>query len=174
MPSGNAGGRSGEPNHVMRTVFAAVALLALAACTSTPPSTPTTEQAPSPTPTDSAGVSCEDAPVDVVGAALGLRLNHPRQTITDNVVRCTYDGGTTEVRFETGANPASFAEGRAEHGQVTDLPDFHDEAYRATAVMGEVVRTVVAARAGTVEIAVTSGATAEQARRLVDDLFATL
>ncbi|MCC8243786.1 hypothetical protein [Saccharothrix luteola] len=158
----------------MRTVVAVVALLALAACTSTPPSTPTTEPPPAPTATDSAGVNCEDAPADVVGAALQLRLNHPRQTIADNVVRCTYDGGTTEVRFETGATPASFAEGRAEHGQVTDLPGFHDEAYRATAVTGEVVRTAVVARAGTVEITVTSGATAEQARQLVNDLFATL
>jgi hypothetical protein len=161
----------------MRTVFAAVSVLALAACTSTPPSTPTTpttEQPPSPTATDSAGVSCEDAPEDVVGAALALRLNHPRQTIADNVVRCTYDGGTTEIRFETGANAASFAEGRADHGQVTDLPDFHDEAYRATAVTGEVVRTAVVARAGTVEITVTSGATADQARQLINDLFATL
>ncbi|MEU4768146.1 hypothetical protein AB0H12_33350 [Actinosynnema sp. NPDC023794] len=158
----------------MRTAVAAVALLALAACTSTPPSTPTTEPPPAPTATDSAGVNCEDAPADVVGAALRLRLNHPRQTIADNVVRCTYDGGTTEVRFETGADAASFAEGRAEHGQVTDLPGFHDEAYRATAVTGEVVRTVVVARAGTVEIAVTSGATAEQAQRLVNDLFAAL
>lgn len=174
MRSGNVGGRSGEPTHVMRTVFAAVALLALAACTSTPPSTPATEPAPSPTPTDSAGVNCEDAPEDVVGAALELRLNHPRQTITDNVVRCTYDGGTTEVRFETGANPASFAEGRAEHGQVTELPDFHDEAYRATAVRGEVVQTAVVARKGAVEIAVTSGATAARAQQLINDLFATL
>lgn len=160
----------------MRTVVAVVALLALAACSSTPPSTPTTEPPPPPPPTatDSAGVNCEDAPADVVGTALQLRLNHPRQTIAGNVVRCTYDGGTTEVRFETGATPASFAEGRAEHGQVTDLPGFHDEAYRATAVTGEVVRTAVVARAGTVEITVTSGATAAQAQQLVDDLFAAL
>ncbi|WP_461120007.1 hypothetical protein [Saccharothrix stipae] len=158
----------------MRTVLPAVALLALAACTSAPTSTPTTEQAPSPTPTDSAGVNCEDAPEDVVGAALELRLNHPRQTITDNVVRCTYDGGTTEVRFETGADAASFAEGRREHAQVTDLPGFHDEGYRATAVTGEVVRTAVVARAGTVEITVTSGAHADRAQRLINDLFAAL
>lgn len=157
----------------MRTV-PALALLALAACTSTPPSTPTTEPPPAPTATDSAGVNCEDAPAEVVGAALELRLNHPRQAIADNVVRCTYDGGTTEVRFETGADAASFADGRAEHGQVTDLPGFHDEAYRATAVTGEVVRTAVVARAGTVEITVTTGATAEQAQRLVNDLFAGL
>lgn len=158
----------------MRTVPPAVALLALAACTSAPASTPTTEQAASPIATDSAGVTCADAPPDVVGAALGLRLNHPRQTITGNVVRCTYDGGTTEVRFETGADAASFAEGRREHGQVTDLPDFHDEAYRATAVTGEVVLTAVVARAGAIEITVTSGATADRAQRLVNDLFAAL
>jgi hypothetical protein len=158
---------------VKGTVLVAVAVLA-AACTSTPPSTPTTEQPPSPTATDSAGVNCEDAPADVVGAALELRLNHPRQTITDNVVRCTYDGGTTEVRFETGADTASFAEGRAEHARITDLPGFHDEAYRATTVTGEVVRTTVTARAGTVEITVTSGATADRAQRLIDALFAAL
>ncbi len=156
----------------MRTVLAAVALLALAACTSAPPSTPTPEQAP--TATDSAGVSCGDAPADVVGAALGLRLSHPRQTITGNVVRCTYDGGTTEVRFETGADATSFAEGRAEHARVIDLPGFHDEAYEATAVTGEVVRTAVVARAGAVEITVTSGATADRTRKLIDDLVAGL
>jgi hypothetical protein len=119
-------------------------------------------------------VNCEDAPEDVVGAALELRLNHPRQTITDNVVRCTYDGGTTEVRFETGADAASFAEGRREHAGVIDLPGFHDEGYRATAITGEVVRTAVVARAGTVEITVTSGAHADRAQRLVNDLFAAL
>lgn len=158
----------------MRTVLAAVAVLALAACTSPPPTTPTTELPPPPTATDSAGVNCEDAPSDVVGAALGLRLNHPRQTITDNVVRCTYDGGTAEVRFETGADAASFARSREAHARITDLPGVHDEAYRATAVTGEVVHTAVAARAGTVQITVTSGATADQARRLVDELFAAL
>ncbi|OKI33283.1 hypothetical protein A6A25_05740 [Saccharothrix sp. CB00851] len=149
-------------------------VLALAACTSTPPSTPTTDQPPPSTATDSAGVNCADAPADVVGTALGLRLNHTRQTITDNVVRCTYDGGTTEVRFETGADAASFAKSRAEHARATDLPGFHDEAYHATAVTGEVVQTSVTARAGTVQITVTTGATTDRAQRLVNDLFAAL
>ncbi|MEU4740820.1 hypothetical protein AB0G02_10175 [Actinosynnema sp. NPDC023658] len=158
----------------MRTVPAAVAVLLLSACTSTSTSSPTSEPAPPPTATESAGVNCEDAPEEVVGAALRLRLNHPRQTITDNVVRCTYDGGTTEVRFETGADAASFAEGRAEHPRATDLPGFHDEAYRTTEVTGEVVLTAVTARAGTVEITVTSGATADQAQQLVSALFAAL
>lgn len=162
---------------MIRTVLAAVALLALGACTSTstetPTSTPTTGPAP-PTATDSAGVNCEDAPPEVVGAALRLRLNHPRQTITDNVVRCAYDGGTAEVRFETGADAASFAQGRQEHAQVIDVPGFHDEAYRATAVTGEVVRVAVVARRGAVEITVTSGANAEHAQQLITDLFATL
>ncbi|XVS65802.1 hypothetical protein ACQPYE_07030 [Actinosynnema sp. CA-299493] len=153
----------------MRTVLP-LALLALCACTSTPAAEPP----PSPPPTDSAGVNCEDAPSDVVGAALEMRLDQPRQTITGNVVRCAYGGGTAEVRFETGADAASFAEGRGDHGRITDLPGFHDEAYRATAVTGEVVRTVVVARAGTVEITVTSDATADRAQRLVDALFATL
>ncbi|WP_367131404.1 hypothetical protein [Saccharothrix sp. HUAS TT1] len=160
---------------MIRTVLA-VALLALSACTSTPPdpppSAPPTE--PPSTATDSAGVNCDDAPPEVVGAALRLRLNHTRQTITGNVVRCAYDGGMAEVRFETGADAASFAGGRAEHGRVTDLPDFHDEAYRATDVVGEVVKTTVVARSGTVEVTVTSGANADQARQLVDDLFAAL
>ncbi|MCE6993580.1 hypothetical protein LZG04_01975 [Saccharothrix sp. S26] len=156
----------------MRTVLG-VALLALCACTSPPPSTPATEP-PSSTATDSAGVSCEDAPADVVGPVLELRLNHPRQTISGNVVRCTYDGGTAEVRFETGADATSFAANRADHAGITDLPGFHDEAYRATAVTGEVVQTAVAARAGTVAITVTSGATADRAQRLIDALFAAL
>ncbi|WP_158840907.1 hypothetical protein [Saccharothrix deserti] len=159
---------------MIRTVLAASALVALGACTSAPTPPPTTEAPPPPTPTDSAGVNCEDAPEDVVGAALRLRLNHPRQTITDNVVRCSYDGGNTEVRFETGADAASFAEGREDHTDITDLPGFHDEAYRAIAVTGEVVQTAVVARAGTVEITVTSGANADQAQQLITDLFANL
>jgi hypothetical protein len=158
---------------VTKTVLA-LALFVLCACTSAPTSTPTAEQPPSSTPADSAGVNCEDAPQDVVGTALELRVARPRQTITGNVVRCAYEGGTAEVRFETGADAASFAEGRADHAGATDLPGFHDEAYRATAVTGEVVQTAVAARAGTVEITVTSGATAERAQRLIDALFAAL
>ncbi|MFE9746126.1 hypothetical protein ACFYOT_14560 [Saccharothrix saharensis] len=153
----------------MRTVLP-LALLALCACTSTP----ATEPPPAPTPTDSAGVSCEDAPPDVVGAALEMRLNGPRQTISGNVVRCTYGGGSAEVRFETGADATSFAEGRRDHTGITDLPGFHDEAYRATAVTGEVVRTAVVARAGTVEITVTTDATADRAQGLIDTLFAAL
>ncbi|ONI85667.1 hypothetical protein ALI22I_28280 [Saccharothrix sp. ALI-22-I] len=159
---------------MIRTVLIAVALLALGACTSAPPPSPTTESTPPSTPTESAGVNCEDAPEDVVGAVLQLRLNHPRQTITDNVVRCSYDGGMTEVRFETGADAASFAEGRKDHAQIADLPDFHDEAYRATAVTGEVIQTAVVARAGTVEITVTSGAHADQAQQLITTLFTRL
>jgi hypothetical protein len=161
---------------VIRTVLAAVALLALGGCTGTPtpPPPPTAEQSPTPTSTDSAGVNCEDAPEDVVGAALGLKLNHPRQTISGNVVRCSYDGGMTEVRFDTGADAASFAEGRKEHARATELPDFHDEAYRATAVTGEVVHTAVVARRGTVKITVTSNANADQAQHLITDLFARL
>jgi hypothetical protein len=157
-----------------RIALAAVALLALGACTSAPTSTPTTSETPPPTATDSAGVNCEDAPEDVVSAALRLRLAHARQTITDNVVLCSYDGGMAEVRFETGADAASFAAGRREHAQVIDVPGFHDEAYRATAVTGEVVRVAVVARRGTVEITVTSGANVEHAQQLITDLFATL
>lgn len=165
---------------MIRTVLVAAALLALGACTGTPtaPPTPTpppaTAQSPTPTATDSAGVNCEDAPEDVVGAALGLVLGHPRQTITGDVVRCSYDGGMTEVRFRTGADATSFAERRREHARATDLPDFHDEAFRATAVTGEVVHTAVVARRGTVEITVTSNANADQAQRLITDLFARL
>jgi hypothetical protein len=159
---------------VIRTVLCAVALLALSACTSTATPPPAAESTPPSTATDSAGVNCEDAPEDVVGAALRMRLNRPRQTISDNVVRCTYDGGTAEVRFETGADAASFAASRKDHAQVTDLPGFHDEAYRATAVTGEVVQTAVAARAGTVQITVVSGANADQAQQLISALFATL
>ncbi|NUT46981.1 MAG: hypothetical protein HOV94_06600 [Saccharothrix sp.] len=158
---------------MMRTVLAAASLLALAACAGPPDAAPTTGQ-PAPPSADAQGLTCDDAPVEVVGAALRLRVNHPRQTISGNVVRCAYDGGTTEVRFRTGADAASFAAGRGAHAQVTDLPGFHDEAYRATEVAGEVVRTAVVARAGAVEITVTSGATAEQAQRLIDDLFAAL
>ncbi|WP_141978673.1 hypothetical protein [Saccharothrix saharensis] len=147
-----------------------MALLALCACTSAP----ATEPPPSPTPTDSAGVNCEDAPPNVVGAALEMRLTGPRQTISGNVVRCAYGGGSAEVRFETGADAASFAEGRRDHSGITDLPGFHDEAYRATAITGEVVRTAVVARAGTVEITVTTDATADRAQQLIDTLFAAL
>lgn len=157
-----------------RTALAATALLVmLGACTSAPTPPPASETPP-PTATDSAGVNCEDAPEDVVGAALRLRLTHARQTITDNVVLCSYDGGMAEVRFETGADAASFAQGRQEHAQVIDVPGFHDEAYRATAVTGEVVRVAVVARRGAVEITVTSGANAEHAQQLITDLFATL
>ncbi|WP_033438299.1 hypothetical protein [Saccharothrix sp. NRRL B-16314] len=162
---------------MIRTVLVAAALLALGACTGTPPAPtppPATAQSPTPTATDSAGVNCEDAPEDVVGAALGLELNHPRQTITGDVVRCSYNGGMTEVRFHTGADAASFAESREKQARATDLPDFHDEAYRATAVTGEVVLTAVVARRGTVEITVTSNANADQAQRLITDLFARL
>ena len=117
-------------------------------------------------------MNCEDAPADVVGRR-GAAAQPPAPTITDIVVRCTYDGGTTEVPSRR-ARTASFAEGRAEHARITDLPGFHDEAYRATTVTGEVVRTTVTARAGTVEITVTSGATADRAQRLIDALFAAL
>ncbi|MFD1145754.1 hypothetical protein [Saccharothrix hoggarensis] len=158
---------------MIKTVLA-VALLALGACTSTPPTTEPSQTPPAPPATDSAGVSCDDAPEDVVGTALRLRLGRVSQTITGNVVRCAYDGGTAEVRFETGADAASFAEGRADHAGATDLPGFHDEAYRATAVTGEVVRTAVVARAGTVEITVLSGARTEHAQQLVTELFARL
>lgn len=162
---------------MIRTVLCAVALLALGAlgaCKSTATPPPTTESTPPSIATDSAGVSCENAPEDVVGAALRMRLNHPRQTITDNVVRCSYDGGTAEVRFETGADAGSFAEGRKDHARITDLPGFHDEAYRAVAITGEVVQTAVVARSGTVQITVVSGANADQAQQLISDLFATL
>lgn len=157
-----------------RTALAAAVLLALGACTAEPQAVPTTTAPPSPTATESAGVSCADAPQDVVAAALRLRLNHSRQSIRDNVVTCTYDGGGAEVRFTTGADAASFAQRRAQRRDAVDLPGFHDEAYRATTTSGEVVHTVVVARRGTVEIAVSSGANADQARQLVSELFARL
>ncbi|MFI9006554.1 hypothetical protein ACIGNX_04870 [Actinosynnema sp. NPDC053489] len=157
----------------MRTV-PVVALFALCACTGPPADPPAAGPPPSSAVAGSTVLTCAAAPADVVGTALGQRLNHPRQTIAGNVVRCAYEGGTTEVRFETGADAASFARGREEHGQVTDLPGFHDEGYRATAVTGEVVLTAVAARAGAVAITVTTGATADRAQRLVDTLFAGL
>ncbi|MDR6598644.1 hypothetical protein ACFFSW_08325 [Saccharothrix longispora] len=157
-----------------RTALVAAALLALAACTSAQDAAPATQAAPSTTATDSAGVNCDDAPQDVVATALGLRLQHSRQAIRDTVVTCTYDGGGAVVRFRTGADAASFAEGRGAQDHVEDVPGFHDEAYRATTTRGEVVQTVVAARRGTVEITVTSGATVDRATRLVDTLFARL
>lgn len=174
---GNACGRSGEHRCVTaRTalVAATAALLALTACTSTEDAAPATQSAPSTTATESAGVNCDDAPQDVVATALELRLQHSRQAIRDDVVTCTYDGGGAVVRFRTGADAASFAEGRGAQEHVEDVPGFHDEAYRATTTRGEVVQTVVAARRGTVEITVTSGATVDHATRLVDTLFARL
>jgi hypothetical protein len=158
-----------------RTALVVAALLALGGCSAEPDAAPvTTATEPPPTATESAGVNCADAPQDVVAEALRLRLNHSRQSITDNVVTCTYDGGGAQVRFTTGADAASFARRRAEHPGAVDLPGFHDEAYRATVTTGEVVRTVVAARRGAVEIEVSSGAHVEHAERLVSALFARL
>ncbi|QFZ17212.1 hypothetical protein [Saccharothrix syringae] len=157
-----------------RTALAAAALLALGACSAEPAPAPTTSTEPPPTATESAGVSCADAPQDVVGEVLGLRLNHSRQAIRDNVVTCTYDGGGAEVRFTTGADAASFAARRAEHASTTDVPDLPDEAYRATTTSGEVVHTLVVARRGTVEVAVSSGANAARVQQLVSTLLAGL
>ncbi|GAA1282682.1 hypothetical protein [Saccharothrix xinjiangensis] len=159
-----------------RTALAAAALFALAACTAEPQTAQTapTTATTSPAPTESAGVNCADAPQDVVAAALRLRLNHSRQSIVDNVVTCTYDGGGAQVRFTTGADAASFARRRAEHRDAVDVPGFRDEAYRTTTTSGEVVRTVVVARRGTVEIEVSSGANTGHAEQLVSELFARL
>ncbi|MGM1057823.1 hypothetical protein [Saccharothrix sp. Mg75] len=154
-------------------LVAATALLALAACTSEEPA-PTAQVAPSTTATDSAGVNCDDAPQDVVGPALALRLQHSRQAIDGSVVTCTYDAGGAVVRYRTDADAESFARGRAEQRHVEDVPGLHDEAYRATTTRGEVVQTLVAARRGAVEITVTSAATAERAAGLVAELFRRL
>ncbi|MFT7837517.1 hypothetical protein Q5530_15345 [Saccharothrix sp. BKS2] len=158
---------------IARTALAAAALSALTACAAEPAAAPATTTT-TPTPTESAGVNCADAPQDVVAAALRLRLNHSRQSIVDNVVTCTYDGGGARVRFTTGTDAAAFAARRGEHRDAVAVPDLPDEAYRATTTSGEVVRTVVVARRGTVEIEVSSGANTRHAEQLVAELFARL
>lgn len=158
-----------------RTAPAVAVVLALAACAPEPQAAPTTSATPPPPAlTESAGVNCADAPQDVVAATLRLRLNHSRQSIVDNVVTCTYDGGGAQVRFTTGTDAEAFARRRAGRRDVVDVPGLQDEAYRATTTSGEVVRTVVVARRGTVEIEVSSGANTRHAEQLISELFARL
>ncbi|MBB5957719.1 hypothetical protein FHS29_004314 [Saccharothrix tamanrassetensis] len=169
---------------IEKALVAVLGLIVLAGCTSTPHSAPatggTTPSTPATTPSEVAGISCAKAPEDVVGAALQLNLNHPRETINGTVVTCQYDGGgaSTMVRFQTKSDAAAFAKGKEEFGgngqKVKDLPDFHDNAYTGTLGTGEVVQNTLVARKGPVEILVTSGANFEQEKKLVTQLFERL
>ncbi|MEU5690438.1 hypothetical protein [Actinosynnema sp. NPDC020468] len=164
---------------ITRTALAAAGLLALAACTATPAPTSTTSAAPSGTTSAAppAGLSCDKAPEDVVGAALSLRLSHPRQTVDGDTVTCSYDGGgaVTSVVFRSKVDATGFAKGKLDYEnkkqKVTDLTGLGDEAYATTLGTGEVVQHTVVARKGSTEVAVTSGANQEQERKLVATLL---
>ncbi|NUT92680.1 MAG: hypothetical protein HOY78_11735 [Saccharothrix sp.] len=166
----------------MKKALVAAGLLVLAGCTSAPapapaPTTGSTETATSTTQAASGSLTCENAPEDVVGAALQLNLKHPKETLNGIVVVCQYEGGgaNTMVRFQQESDADAFAQGKkgfTDSGQrVTDLPGFFDEAYTSTLGTGEVVQNTVVARKGDVEILVTSGANFEQEKKLVTELF---
>ncbi|RKT53085.1 hypothetical protein [Saccharothrix australiensis] len=169
---------------IRMALVAACGLALLGGCTPAPASAPAPSSGPSPAPTTTAtevaGISCADAPEEVVGAALRLNLAHPRETIDGAEVRCRYAGGgaETSVRFRAGVDAGAFARGRETFARgarrVADLAGFHDEAYTGTLGTGEVVQNTLVARKGTVEITVTSGANFEQEKQLVTELFGRL
>lgn len=156
-------------------VLAAATLSAagLAAC-STAPDTP----AAGPTHTAPL-IGCGYASAATVGKALGMQLQEPKETDQSPVTVCTYlakeKSDAVVVRFQTEVSPTIFAETkRGFTGAVAEINGLADEAFTATMTGGKTATNSVAARKGSVAVVVTSTASVDKEKALINSLLLTL
>jgi len=129
----------------------------------------------------SAQPTCALVPASLVNTTLGSDVGAPAQTLNGSVTVCEYNGakaGHVIVRFQTGEDAASFATGRKgfdSNGEPTKtVTGFADEAYSSTLGTGDRAVVTLVARAGPVEILVTSSAGLDAEEALEKQLFAKL
>jgi hypothetical protein len=125
--------------------------------------------------------TCAVAPAAVVNAALGTDLGDPDETDNGIVTVCAYQGasaGHVTVRFQTQEDAGAFAQGRAgfdSNGEPTkDFPGLGDQAYSSSLGAGSSAIKTLVARKGAVEILVSSKASVDAEKTLVQQLFAKL
>ncbi len=157
----------------------AVAATGLAGCSSL------AEPANSTSPTTAAAmpswprVSCSVASPNVVGAALNIPVDAPTEVHNDPVTVCTYvqksKANAVVVRFQTAVDASIFASSKS--GVIggskppQDIPNFADGAYSSSVTSQGVTTNTLAAWKGTIAITVTSTASVDQEKALVQQLF---
>lgn len=137
-----------------------------------------------PAPTGAGGTkpSCGVAPASLVSSTLGVTVGEPQETDNGRVVTCLYapgaDSSAVTVRFQTGTGAAEFTAGRqgfaSTNQPTTDVPGFADEAYSSTLGSGAMAVNTLVARRGELEILVSSSASIDAEKALIQRLLDAL
>jgi len=131
---------------------------------------------------DGSAPSCAIAPPDMVGAALGLKLDPPVQSSDGAMTWCVYPGtgssATVLIRIAVGASVDSLEterEGFDSHGQpTTPIDGLGDAAFSTTVAAGVIQAASVEAVKGSTMIFVTAPASLVQVEGLVSLLLSPL
>jgi hypothetical protein len=165
------------PAVLLGTVALGTAALVLTGCGAAP-STPVAAPTPS-----YPMYSCSVVPATTVGSVLGQMVKDPKQTSNPPATVCTYlpssaKGYAVVLRLQGAVTPAIFAAEQAGaagmNPDTVAYPGLVDEAYANTLTAAGTTTHTLAARKGTVEVAITTTATLDQAKALVQTVFEEL
>jgi hypothetical protein len=169
------------------TALLGVAALTVAACSSYSPSaSPQVGGAQTPAaPPGSAGAAdnaastsaCSDAPSAMVGKVLNLPTGKVIATAEGPVTICAYEGRyEVLIRYQDGETAAEFAQARSSqanpHQTIAGVSGLGDGAYSATDAIGKPTLITLGVRDGDVAIFITSPASFDAERALMNDLLA--
>jgi hypothetical protein len=123
---------------------------------------------------------CGAVPASLVNETLGTTVREADVTDNKTVIVCRYEPTTGSgpgvlVRFQNPDDAASFKvakEGYTKNGLETkDVPGFADEAFSNTIGTGAILTNTLVARKGSVQILLTSGATIDKEKALLQKVF---
>jgi hypothetical protein len=127
--------------------------------------------------------SCDIAPASLILQTLGLSVGDPAATDNDSVEMCNYppaSGSTSSVivRWDTASSADQFKITRdgyaTQNMQTTDYPGFGDQAYTSTISAIGITTNTLDVRKGSVEIQVSSSASFDQEKALLQKLLDAL
>jgi hypothetical protein len=127
--------------------------------------------------------SCDLASPADIKATLGLDVAAPSPTVNDTVTMCQYDPApgaskTVILRIDTASSAAKFQQTRDTYApqkmSTTDYPGFADQAYTNTISAAGITTNTLVARKGSVEAQVSSSASVDQEKVLLQKLFDAL
>jgi len=127
--------------------------------------------------------SCDLAPASLIKQTLGMDVTAPTADTNDSVLVCTYSpaggaSGTVILRFDTASSAQQYKTTRdgyaTQNMTTTDYPGFGDEAYTSSISALNITTNTLDARKGAVEMQVSSHASFDQERALLQKLFDAL
>jgi hypothetical protein len=126
------------------------------------------------------GKTCDIAPASLIQQTLGIQVGAPAATDNESVEMCNYppapgSTGSVIVRWDTASSADQFKITRdgyaTQNMQTADYPGFGDQAYTSTISAIGITTNTLDVRKGSVEIQVSSSASFDQEKALLQKLL---